>query len=228
MSDFYEFDTREELAQILAEDVADSLQIAISMNGRAVLAVSGGSTPMMFFQALAALPLDFSKLTLIMVDERWVAIDDTESSERLLYLAFAGLPVQIFSLVPQSAENVDEGAKRLDAALRSIDFAPDIAILGMGDDGHTASLFPNHPALSIGLSNVGDDFCVAVHNSPKPPLERVTLTHNAIMRAQSVILHITGAAKREVFEQAAITKDIHSLPIAAFIAHENFCVYYAD
>jgi 6-phosphogluconolactonase len=227
--DFYEFDSREELAQILAEDVADSLQIAISIKGRAMLAVSGGSTPAPFFKALAQQPLDFAKLTLIMVDERWVATNHADSSERLLHEAFAGLPVKIFSLAPNDGENVDDGVRRLDSALRATNFAPDIAILGMGDDGHTASLFPNHPALKAGLSMVGDDLCVAVANSPKPPLERVTLTYNAIMRSDAIILHITGEAKRAVYEQAANAKDIHSLPISAFIkqSEKPFCVYYA-
>ncbi len=228
MNDFYEFDSSAELAQILAEDVADSLQIAISMKGRAMLAVSGGSTPAPFFKALAGQSLDFAKLTLIMVDERWVEANHPDSSERLLREAFAGLPVQIFSLAPHDGESVNAGAKRLNEELRAINFAPDIVILGMGDDGHTASLFPNHAALQTALSIVGDDFCVAVHDSPKAPLERVTLTYNAITRAESVILHITGAGKRKVFESAAITKDIHSLPIAAFISQPNFCVYYAN
>jgi 6-phosphogluconolactonase len=229
MNDFYEFDTREELAQILAEDVADSLQIAISIKGRAMLAVSGGSTPALFFKALAQQPLDFAKLTLIMVDERWVATNHADSSERLLHEAFAGLPVKIFSLAPNDGENVDDGAKRLDSALRAANFSPDIAILGMGDDGHTASLFPNHPALKSGLSMVADDFCIAVHDSPKPPAERVTLTYGAIMRSDTIILHITGEAKRTVFEQATTTKDIHALPISAFIkqSEKPFSIYFA-
>ena len=229
MNGFYEFDECEELAQILAEDVADSLQIAISIKGRAMLAVSGGSTPAPFFKALAQQPLDFAKLTLIMVDERWVATNHADSSERLLHEAFAGLPVKIFSLAPQTNENVDDGAKRLDYALRAANFSPDIAILGMGDDGHTASLFPNHPALKAGLSMVGDDFCIAVHDSPKPPAERVSLTYGAIMRSDAIILHITGEAKKAVFEQATTTKDIHTLPISAFIkqSEKPFSIYFA-
>ena len=230
MSDFYEFDEREELAQILAEDVADSLQIAISIKGRAMLAVSGGSTPAPFFKALAQQPLDFAKLTLIMVDERWVATNHADSSERLLHESFVGLPVKIFSLAPHAGENVDDGAKRLDSTLRAANFSPDIAILGMGDDGHTASLFPNHAALKAGLSMVGDDFCIAVHDSPKPPAERVSLTYGAIMRSDAIILHITGIAKKTVFEQATTTKDIHALPISAFIkqSEKPFCVYYSN
>lgn len=229
-SDFYEFEGKEELAQQLAENVADNLQIALSIKGKAMLAVSGGSTPISFFKALAKQSLDFNKITLIMVDERWVATDDKDSSERLLHEAFAGVNVEIFSLAPQQGENVHDGAARLDTELKAIDFAPDITILGMGDDGHTASLFPNHETIAEALDPSNENMIIAITNSPKPPNERVSLTYSAIIRSQKIILHITGKAKLDKFKKAAQSLNVNALPISAFINQneKSFCVYYAN
>jgi 6-phosphogluconolactonase len=220
---FFEFESKTELAEMLAEDVADTLYSLIEENGKATIAVSGGSTPAPFFAALAKIDLDFSKITFVMVDERWVDVRHADSSERLLHEAFAGLSVNIFSLAPLQNENVTAGAERLNKALNNINI--DIAILGMGDDGHTASLFPNHVSLNEGLNPDCKLNCIAITDSPKPPAQRVSLTYAKIMQARQLILHITGESKKGVLEQAYQIKNKAELPISAFLQQTEIPIY---
>jgi 6-phosphogluconolactonase len=220
---FFEFESKQELTEMLAQDVADSIYELIEENGHATIAVSGGGTPAPFFAAFAKIDLDFSKITMLMVDERWVATSHSDSSERLLHEAFAGLPLNIFSLAPQPNENVMKGAQRLNTSLAKLNI--DIAILGMGDDGHTASLFPNHPALKEGLNPNSSQNCLGLSDSPKPPSERVTLTYSKIIQAQQLILHITGASKKQVLERAWHVKNQSELPISAFLQQTQTPVY---
>lgn len=220
---FFEFENKGELAEMLAQDVADTLYSFIEENGNVTIAVSGGSTPAPFFAALAKIDLDFSKITILMVDERWVDVRHADSSERLLHEAFAGLPINIFSLAPKANEDVMAGAERLNKALQNINI--DIAILGMGDDGHTASLFPNHAALKEGLNPNSSHNCIAITDSPKPPSQRVSLTYAKIMQARQLILHITGESKKGVLERALHIKNQAELPISAFLQQSETPIY---
>jgi 6-phosphogluconolactonase len=209
------------LGQKLAHDILPILQEAIKVRDKMVLIVSGGSTPMPFFQALAASDIDHSKLMLLMADERWVDPSHSDSNEALLREAFAEKDIQLFSLAPLGEETVEAGAQRLDAALRHQEFRADIAILGMGEDGHTASLFPDHAGLKEGLNPDSTHYCIAVNNSPKPPTERVTLTYAALMRSGQIIIHCTGEAKKEILAQADMVTDVRELPIAAFLQQRS-------
>ncbi len=102
-------------------------------------------------------------------------------------------------------------------------------ILGMGEDGHTASLFPHHPMLQQGLDLDGNALCLPITDSPKPPPERITLTAAALTNCRQLILYITGDAKREVYEKVVATADAQEHPIYAFIAQQRvpLTVYWA-
>jgi 6-phosphogluconolactonase len=209
------------LGQRLAHDIVPELRAAIEVRGGPVLIVSGGSTPMPFFEALAASSLPLEKLSLLMADERWVAPDHDDSNEKLLHTAFAGTSAQIVSLAPYKGETVEEGAERLNVALQHQGLCADIAILGMGEDGHTASLFPHHAGLAQGLKADASCDVMAVKDSPKPPSERVTLTYAALMRSRRIIIHCTGIAKKNILAEAAVTHDMRALPIAAFMQQRS-------
>jgi 6-phosphogluconolactonase len=243
---FHSFPTRHELADALAEDVFVRLRHAIEQNDEATLVVSGGSTPAPFFKALAAKQLDWSKLTILVADERWVDVTSDESNEKLVREYFTGvlngvIPAEagnqliesnmdsrlsgndgangltILSLAPlNSTESPEEGCERIADALNELPSPLDVVILGMGEDGHTASLFPHHPQLEEGLTPAGEALCLAITDSPKPPANRITLTARLLLDCDYLVLHITGDAKRAVYERA-LTSDIYSLPIAAFI-----------
>lgn len=96
----------------------------------------------------------------------------------------------------------------------------DAVILGMGEDGHTASLFPHHPTLKQGLA-VGGPACLAITDSPKPPPERVTLTFARMMKTRRLYLHVTGAAKRALLEQVMQPGPVEQYPIRAFLQQTN-------
>jgi 6-phosphogluconolactonase len=258
---FLTFPTRDALAETLAEDVAARLHHAITLNDEAALVVSGGSTPAPFFQALAAKPLDWSKVTLLMADERWVEVTHGDSNEKLLRFYFSsplegeqtthGLqsrsgvvggnisqksPHQntayfdspskgelrsypnILSLAPASkGESLQAGCARIADLLDTLPSPLDVVILGMGEDGHTASLFPHHPDLESGLNPDNEALCLAITDSPKPPANRITLTARLLLDCNHLILHITGDTKKAVYERALVS-DEYSLPIAAFIS----------
>lgn len=199
------FESREALAQALASAVAAQLLKAIKARDKALLIVSGGSTPVAFFQTLAQQSLPWENLTVMLADERWVDPAHTDSNEKLVreHLLAAQPQVHLFSLAPQSGEALQQGAQRLQQALTALALTPDMSILGMGEDGHTASLFPNHPALEAGLNPQGDVLCLAIDDSPKPPPQRITLTAALLNQSRSLMLHITGDAKRVVYEQGA-------------------------
>ncbi len=193
------------LAEALADEVASNLRDAIAARGEAWLVVSGGSTPKPFFTALRKADLPWSLVTVSVADERWVPIDHDESTEKLVRECLQ--PDRMFSMTPLENESVAEGAARIDATLRASKQSPDVVILGMGPDGHTASLFPDHPS-HAGVDMSGSHFCIAVTNSPKPPAERVSLTAPLLCRAQHLYLHMTGEDKREVLEREDATLPI--------------------
>ncbi len=210
-------DTREALAEVLAKDTAAYLQQGIDTNGVATMVVSGGSTPVPFFQALRQCPLPWNKVTVLVADERWVSLGSDDSNEKLVrdHLHIEGM--NILSLAPEAGESLDTGVIRLEEQLKALPKTLDVVILGMGEDGHTASLFPHHPQLKAGLELPGEVDCLPIENSPKPPPQRVTLTAKHLLACRNLILHITGDAKRAVYEQALACDNPHDLPISFFL-----------
>ncbi len=212
MSDFVDFPSREALAQSLALHVADCLRKAIELRGKASLVVSGGSTPVLFFKILKQQALDWQCVTITLADERWVMTSSQDSTEKLVREHLLPAEAQFISMAPQHEnDTLAQGADRIRQALGAqISMPFDVVVLGMGEDGHTASLFPNHPALHDNITAL----CVAVEDSPKPPAQRVSLTGEALRNARQLIIHITGEDKRDVWQQARKTD---SLPISRFM-----------
>ncbi len=112
---------------------------------------------------------------------------------------------------------LEQTAHAADAALRTIPLPFDVVILGMGDDAHTASLFPHHPQLKAALDPAQAQLCLPITDSPKPPPERLTLTFNALTNARRLYVHITGEAKKPVAERAIARHDPQAMPISAFL-----------
>lgn len=212
------FDDSATLASALAKAVAADLRGAIARRGRARLAVSGGSTPRAFLTALSKQTLDWAHVLVVPVDDRWVAPDHPRSNERLLretLLQGAAAQAQLLPLrrptpTPESAllpvlTQVANEALPLD-----------VAVLGMGEDGHIASLFPDLQRRDIGLQPSGRAPVLAIRSAAAPE-PRMTLTLSAIFTAPSLYLHIEGAKKREVLADAA--RDPRStLPIRSVLA----------
>jgi 6-phosphogluconolactonase len=203
MPDWHEFASREELAEALASVVADVLRAAIDKRGTTLLAVSGGSTPGMFFRELSRQELDWDNVTVTLVDERFVPEDSSRSNARLVRenllrdkaaaARFAGL----FS----DASTVEDAAHKAGERLSRLPLPLDAVILGMGTDGHTASFFPDAGNLESLLDLSAEAIVAPVHTASGGE-PRLTLTLARILEAGFVALHIEGAEKRSVLETA--------------------------
>ena len=210
-----------ELAWQLADSIAQRLHAAIVQRGHAVLAVSGGKSPIALFEALRVLPLEWKRVTVLLVDERCVPHDHADSNTALVRQhllkddAAAATFVPFFEKLPAS---LDDAAlnQLVDAANRRLATQPwpmDMAVLGMGDDGHTASLFPDAPGLRQALHSSGP---VAWVRPATAPHARLTLTLPALLATRELALAISGASKLAVFQQARLGAD-EALPVSLIL-----------
>lgn len=203
-----EFATRDALMQAAAERIADALTKGIAERGAGCAALSGGSTPEPAYRALAALPLDWPSITFLLVDERFVAPTDAASNEGMLRRALGPALAAGARLVPMyaSGESPTDAARRANQHYAAHHI--DIALMGMGEDGHTASWFPGMPNLNEALDRSNSGVVIAVH-APQAAgsADRLTLTRAALAEASCVLLLITGAAKRQRLRSATGVQD---------------------
>ena len=185
------------LADRLAADVAASLRAALETRGQASLVVSGGSTPAAMFDRLAHEALDWSRVGVTLADERAVPPDHEDSNERLVRTRLLVDEAAAARFTPLYRSDGD--LARVGAALDALARPFDVVLLGMGTDGHTASLFPDAPELEAALA--GDEAVMGIV-PPSTPHPRITLTRRALLDARRCVLHVVGAAKRDVLEAA--------------------------
>jgi len=201
------FATREDLAAQIAADVADRLRAAIKAKGGATLAVSGGTTPALFFEALSHKDLDWTKVIVTLVDERFVPPSSERSNERLVREKLLRNEARLARFVGlySDATDVDEAARRAEAGVALLGSPLDVVVLGMGTDGHTASFFPDAPNLDdlTSPSQARRVLSVDTASSGEP---RLTLTMPPIANARFLALHIEGDAKREALDRALAEK----------------------
>lgn len=207
---------REQLAQQLAEVVAEALRADLVHHDHALLVVSGGSTPVPFFTALAACQLPWERVQVTLADERWVAETADDSNARLVRKHLLHGPAASATFVPLTSghSTPEQGAEAVAERVEALAWPASVVILGMGDDGHTASLFPDSRELDLAL--ITDAATVAV-NTPSQPQPRLTLSAERLHHARRHILHIVGGDKRAVLGQALAGDDPRELPVRAFL-----------
>jgi len=231
MSQNNEFINREALDKQLATNVADILLKAISLRGKASIAVSGGSTPKGFFKALSQIELPWKNVTITLADERWVDINDDASNTKLVHenlLQNNAKQANFFHLKQGEALN-DETLADLNLAAKALLLPLDVLILGMGEDGHTASLFPCSEQITTALSSKNTDAVMKV--VPKTaPHQRITFTFAHLIQSHNIFLHVVGEGKKRVLAQANASKEISEMPIRAFLQNPdvNTQVYWAE
>jgi 6-phosphogluconolactonase len=209
--------------QALAESIASTLTHVINEQGSACLAVSGGRSPIALFAALRVLPLRWADVSITLVDERAVPPEHADSNARLVrehLLRDAAAVARFFPLVLPPhvhGESVD-----VDACVATANDPfqqPDVVILGMGDDGHTASLFPDAVELGDGVDRAHAPAYLPVRPGAAPH-RRISLNLSALCAARRLFLFITGPLKRSVFEQAAHGVAQHALPVS-YVIHQR-------
>lgn len=208
---------REQLATQLAESVAGALRADLATQERALLVVSGGSTPVPFFAHLSRMDLPWERIDVTLADERWVAEDDRDSNARLVrehLLQGAASSARFHSLTTADG-TPEQGAATVAQRVARLTWPASVVILGMGSDGHTASLFPDSGELGLALST--DEATVAVR-APSVPQPRITLSAGWLHQARRHVLHIAGGDKRAVLARAMAGDDVRELPIRAFLA----------
>jgi 6-phosphogluconolactonase len=211
------FENTSALDAALTAKVSDLLKAAIAAEGKASLVVSGGRTPVGFFHLLSQCQLDWSKVTVALADERWVNADHAASNEKLVrenLLINEAFSAEYLAL-KNTAENAVDGEAECQQRLNAVGRFT-VVILGMGDDGHTASLFPGAEALPAGLALESGRSCIAV-TPTEAPHERISMTLPRLLNTERLIVHISGQNKQKVLEQANAGNNIEELPIRAIL-----------
>lgn len=214
----HEFADGATLAEKLADQVAHRLAAAIKVKGSASLAVSGGSTPKKFFQALSCRKIDWPKVTVTLVDERFVPADSPRSNHLLVKENLLRNEASSAQFIPlfHDRPSVDEAAATATQETASIGNPFDVVILGMGGDGHTASFFPHGNHLSQALDEEGPR-CVMPMEAEGADEPRLTFSFSSLTDAGLLVLHIEGEAKKDVLKTAQSGTDEAEMPIRAVL-----------
>ena len=205
-------------ARGLATNVAEQLRGAIAERGRALLAVSGGRSPVAFLEALSGEVLDWDKVTVTLADERWVPEVHPDSNAGLVrrHLLKGAAAKALFCGLYHSAPSLEEAAAIADRQVAELALPIDVLVLGMGDDGHTASLFPASPGLAEALDPAGARHCLPAW-APSVPHQRLTLSRALLAASRVQLLAIQGEAKLATLKAALAAEDEASMPVSAFL-----------
>ena len=219
-SGFQAFEGREAASRAAAGMLAGWLDDALSQGPQAgaSLVVSGGSTPGPCFAQLSTKPLDWSRVTVVPSDERWVPAEDPASNEGLIrrqLLQDKAAPAQLLPFYREGIE-AEEAPLVIEPDLRAAPRPFSATLLGMGEDGHFASLFPDFPGLPEALDPGGAARCVMVQTGGSPH-RRISLTLSALLDSRAIVLLMFGEAKRRVIEAA--NRGGSSYPVEALLHH---------
>lgn len=216
----HNFEGATPLTDALAAAVAADLKSAIALRGHALLAVSGGKTPTRFLAQLSREPLAWERITVTLVDERWVAADNARSNERLVRTILLRGAAAAANFVPLYEAGIAEPESALPAVaarIASLGLPFDALVLGMGEDGHCASFFPDGDRLAE-ATDMRTSELVLPMRAPSAGEPRVTLTLPVVLDSRAIYLHIEGERKRRVLQDAAsAAQSNHSFPISAVL-----------
>jgi len=216
------FESLEAASAVLAAQVAGALRLALAERACASLVVPGGRTPAALFRALRAAALDWERVRVTLTDERWVPEDHPASNAALVRreLLADAAAAAVFVPLYNGAASAAEGAAASWRAIASAGLPFDAVVLGMGEDGHFASLFPDSPGIVQSLDAGAIPGCV-VMRAPVMPTERLSLNLSALTGSSQLSLLVTGADKLALLERAAATPRSLALPVAALLALRN-------
>jgi 6-phosphogluconolactonase len=236
--EYRRFADPDSLAHALIETVTRQLRSSLAQGRSASLVVPGGRTPVPFFRQLSHAPLQWDRVYVTLTDERWVDVNDAASNERLLrehLLQDAAARAQLLGLRgapnPQGAADaataVSAGATLAWQRLSIIQRPFDVVVLGMGEDGHFASLFPGDAASLGGLDMTQPPACIAVRANVAPA-QRVSLNLSALLQTQQLVLLVTGERKWQLLQNEQVETTSLHLPVHTLLAqrHTPVTVYW--
>lgn len=212
------FNDQNALSNQFAKQIAEFLQHSIQQHGRASLVVSGGRTPLALFNALSEIDLAWHVVDITLADERWVDGNHEASNTAMVksqlmqnYAASAN-----FVELKTDCDNAADGISEAEENLRKMHQPFTVLILGMGEDGHTASLFPCSEQLSQGLDMQSGKICLAVQPTSAPH-QRISMTLPTLINSENIFLHLTGQRKKEILEDILANYTEVEKPIKAVI-----------
>ncbi|QIG80363.1 6-phosphogluconolactonase [Stakelama tenebrarum] len=224
--EWWEYDNADEMAGEVAGDVGFIIESAIDTRGNCVIALPGGKTPLPIYEKLAEKKIDWKRVTIVPTDDRLVPMGDERSNVTIIGKQFIPLGARVIPITSEAAEDYKAAGRAADARLQDVHWPLDLCLLGVGADGHTASIFPG-PDLEEALTGPKERRALGVMPDPLPPeapVPRVTLSLEAIKSAKALMIAVSGAKKREVLE-AAIAEGVSSpYPIGRVLAEAELPV----
>ncbi len=226
--EFKQFGSSEELAKSFSDELASILQNEINEKQKATLLVSGGSTPKLFFKYLSKQDIDWQKVYIGLVDDRWLEDSHKDSNAKLVKENILQDNAKDAKFIPMYIEgkSADESEFECSKIYKEYFESCDVLILGMGEDAHTASIFPELDNFKEAVDLDRDGFCIST--KPKyAPYDRMSLTLKSILESKNIYLHIQGVNKKSVYDKALQSKD---LPISKVLNNEikDIKVYYNE
>lgn len=218
--EWWEYDNADEMAAAVAGDAQFIIESALDARGQAVIALPGGKTPLPIYDRLARAKLDWKRVTILPTDDRLVPMGDPLSNITAIAKIFLPKGVRVLPITSEAATDYKAAGRAADARLQDTRWPLDLCVLGVGADGHTASIFPG-PDFDEAVAGPRERRAVGVMPGPLPPeapVARVTLTRAAIVSARALILAVSGQAKRDVIEAAIEQGPLSAYPIGRVLA----------
>ena len=218
--EWWEYDDAGEFAAAVAGDIGFIIDSAIDARGAAVIALAGGKTPLPIYQKLAETKRDWKRVTIIPGDDRIVPLGDPLSNVTAIGKAFLPVGARVIPLVSATAPDYKAAGRAADAILQDLHWPLDLCLLGIGGDGHCASIFPG-PDFDEALNGPVERRALGVMPDPLPkeaPVPRVTLSRAAIVSSRALMIAITGAEKKAVLERAIEEGPSSNLPVGRVLA----------
>lgn len=219
-AEFWDYDSPTEMADAVAGDVGFIIESALDARGEALIALPGGTTPAPIYEKLAKAKLNWKRVTIVPTDDRMVPVSDPMSNIAMIARYFIPLGARVIPIVSESATDYKAAGNAANARLSDLKWPPDLVWLGIGADGHVASLFPG-PDLNDAIEAPASRRAIGVMPDPLPenaPVARVSLTRGAILSARTLIIVGSGETKREVLEQALKEGARSTLPVGRVLA----------
>jgi len=225
-AEWWDYDSEDEMADAVAGDVGFIIDAALDGHDRALIALPGGKTPIAALEKLAAQKRNWKDVTIIPTDDRIVDVTSDLSNVAMLARIFLPKGARVIPLTGATAADYKMSGKAADARLADLPWPPDLVWLGMGADGHTASIFPG-PDLDEALNGPKERRALGVMPDPLPPeapVARVTLSKAAILSARTILLTIGGEEKKAVLERAIEAGPSSTVPIGRVLADCDLAV----